>query len=97
VHSAKIVYSNCGRVGRCSTGGELWHRGVVACFNLLPRARLGDGSGAPSLGGLEVYGSPVPLGSATTRDPTPIACEVWARWKPLEAKPNDPKPPKTSL
>ena len=37
------------------------------------------------------------MGSTATHDPAPIAREVWARWKPLEAKPNDPKPPKTSL
>jgi hypothetical protein len=35
--------------------------------------RLGDGSNAPSLGGLRVDGSPVPLGSTATHDPTGIS------------------------
>lgn len=48
IHSAVIVYSNSSRVGKCSKGGELWHRDAVACWNLLLRARLGDGSNAPS-------------------------------------------------
>ncbi len=39
VHNAKIVYSNGCRIGRCSKGGELWHRDVVACYNLLPLPR----------------------------------------------------------
>jgi putative transposase len=51
VHKAKIVYSNGGRVGRCSKGGELWHRDVVACYNLLFRVRQGDGGSAPSPAG----------------------------------------------
>jgi IS605 OrfB family transposase len=51
IHDAKIVYSNGSRVGRCSKGGEPRHRDVVACYNLLLRARLGDGSTASSLGG----------------------------------------------
>jgi len=62
MHNTKIVYENGGRVGRCSKGGELWHRDVVACYNLLLKARLGDGSTALSLGGLKVDGGPVPLG-----------------------------------
>jgi hypothetical protein len=33
---------------------------------------LGDGSTAPSLGGLKVDGSPVPLGSTATHDPAGI-------------------------
>jgi len=85
IHSALIIYSSGSRVGKCSGGGELWHRDVVACYNLLLRARLGDGSSAPSLGGLRVDGSPVPLGSTATHDPMLIAREVWARWKSLEA------------
>jgi IS605 OrfB family transposase len=84
VHSAEITYGNGSRVGRCSKGGELWHRDVVACYNLLLRARLGNGSTAPSLGGLPVDGSPVPLGSTATHDPILITHEVWARWKSLD-------------
>jgi putative transposase len=85
LHSVPIVYSNSNRVGKCSVGGEPWHRDVVACINLLLRASLGDGSHAPSLGGLRVYESPVPLGSAAAHDPTLIPREAWARRKPLDA------------
>jgi transposase len=85
VHNARIVYSNGNRVGRCSKGGELWHRDVVACYNLLLRARLGDGSTAPSLGGFTLDGSSVLLGSTATHDPTPTTREVWARWRSLDA------------
>ncbi len=52
---------------------------------LLFRARLGDGSDAPSLGGLKVDGSPVPLGSTATHDPTVVTRTLWARWKSLDA------------
>ena len=44
IHNALIAYKNGSRVGRCSKGGELWHRDVVACYNLLLKARLGNGS-----------------------------------------------------
>jgi IS605 OrfB family transposase len=84
VHNTKIVYSNGSRIGRCSKGRELWHRDIVACYNLLLRARLGDGSTAPSLGGLVVDGSPMPLGSTATHDPTVVTRALWARWKSLE-------------
>jgi transposase len=83
IHSALIIYRNGSRVGRCSKGGELWHRDVVACYNLLLKARLGDGSNAPSLGGLVVDGSPVPLGSTAAHDPTVVTRALWARWKSL--------------
>ena len=79
LHSSLIVYSNGSRIGRCSAGSELWHRDVVACWNLLLKALRGGGSGAPSPGGLTLDGSPVPLGSIATHDPTPIAHGVWAR------------------
>jgi len=74
VHKSRITYSNGSRIGRCRKGGELWHRDVVAVWNLLLRARrtrLGDGSTAPSLGGstLPLDGSPMPLGSTATHDP----------------------------
>jgi IS605 OrfB family transposase len=85
VHDARIIYSNGGRIGKCSKGGELWHRDVVACYNLLLKARLGNGSSAPSLGGLSLDGSPMPLGSTATHDPTGISKSLWARWKSLDA------------
>jgi IS605 OrfB family transposase len=91
VHNTKIVYSNGSRIGRCSKGGELWHRDVVACYNLLFKARLGDGSTAPSLGGLRVDGSPVPLGSTATHDPTAVARALWARRKSLDETLKNPK------
>jgi putative transposase len=69
VHSAEITYSNGSRVGRCSKGGESWHRDVVACYNLLLRVRLGDGGDAPSLGGLNLDGGPVPLGPTAAHTP----------------------------
>jgi len=73
VHSAKINYDNGSRIGRCSLGGELWHRDVVACINLLLRALRGDGSDAPSPAGYNpLDGSPVPLGSTATHDPIGI-------------------------
>jgi len=85
LHSAPIVYSNSNRVGKCSVGGEPWHRDVVACINLLLRAYLGNGSYALSLGGLGVDGSHVPFGSTATHDPTGIPKSLWARRKPLDA------------
>jgi IS605 OrfB family transposase len=85
IHNTLIAYKNGGRVGRCSKGGELWHRDVVACYNLLLRARLGDGGNAPSPGGLVVDGSPVPLGSTAAHDPIGIPKSLWARWKSLDA------------
>jgi IS605 OrfB family transposase len=91
IHSALVIYKNGSRVGRCSKGGELWHRDVVACYNLLLRARLGDGSTAPSLGGLSLNGSPVPLGSTATHDPTGIPKSLWARWKSLDETLKNPE------
>jgi len=97
IHNAKIVYSNSSRIGRCSKGGELWHRDVVACYNLLLRAHLDDGSHAPSLGGLRVDGSPVPLGPTATHDPTEIPRSLWARWKSLEGTTKPLKTPTNTL
>jgi putative transposase len=91
VHNARIVYSNGGRIGKCSKGGELWHRDVVACYNLLFRARLGDGSSAPSLSGFTLDGSPMPLGSTATHDPTVVTRTLWARWKSLDKTLKNPK------
>jgi len=85
LHSAKIAYSNGSRIGKCTVGGELWHRDVVACLNLFLKARLGDGSTAPSLGGSPVDGSFVPLSSTAAHDPIGIPKSLWARRKPLDA------------
>jgi IS605 OrfB family transposase len=85
IHNTRIIYNNGSRIGRCSKGGEHWHRDVVACYNLLLRARLGNGSSAPSPGGLVVDGSHIPLGSTATHEPTVIARALWVRWKPLDA------------
>ena len=91
VHRAPILYSNGSRIGRCSVGGELWHRDVAATWNLLFKALRGDGSSAPNPVGYIVDGSPVPLGSTATHDPTRVPKPVWARWKSLEATLNKPK------
>jgi len=85
VHGKRIVYSNGDRIGRCSVGGELWHRDAVACWNLLFRASRGDGSNAPSLGRLFLDGSLMPLGSTAAHELTLIAREAWVRWKSLDA------------
>ncbi len=86
IHSAPITYSNGLRIGRCSKGGELWHRDIVACWNLLLKAYLGDGSNAPSLGRLiSVDGRAVPLPSTATHDPIEIPKSLWARWNSLGA------------
>ena len=87
IHHTKIIYKNGDRIGACSKGGELWHRDAVACYNLILRAHLGD---ALSLDGLSVDGSPVPLGSTATHDPTQIR-SVWTRWKILDATTNNEK------
>jgi IS605 OrfB family transposase len=91
IHSALIIYRNSSRVGKCSKGGELWHRDVAACYNLLLRARLGYGSNAPSLGGLRVDGSPVPLGSTAAHEPTVVTRALWARWKSLDETLKNPE------
>jgi len=92
IHNAPINYDNSSRIGRCSRGGELWHRDVVACWNLFFKALRGDGSNAPSPVGLvPLDGSPVPLSSTATHDPIQVPKPVWARWKSLEATLNNPK------
>jgi len=53
--------------------------------------RLGDGSSAPSLGGFTLDGSPVPLGSTATHDPTAVTKALWARWKSLDETPKNPE------
>ncbi len=91
IHNAPISYSNGSRIGKCSKGGELWHRDVVACWNLYLRALRGDGSHAPSPVGLNVDGPAVPLRATATHDPIGISKSLWARRKSLEATPKDPK------
>jgi len=83
IHNAPISYSNGSRVGRCSKGGELWHRDVVACYNLLIKALRGDGSHAPSPVGLSLDVTRMPFGSNATHDPIGISKSLWARWKSL--------------
>ena len=83
IHSAPIIYSNGSRVGRCSKGGELWHRDVAACWNLLLKAPQGDGGLAPSPVGLVLDGSRIPFGSTATHDPITLKKGLWARWKSL--------------
>jgi len=86
VHGAPIAYSDGSRVGKCSIGGESWHRDVIACINLLLKARLSDGSYAPSLGGSTIDVTRMPFGSNAAHDPTQIPREAWARWKSLPQK-----------
>ncbi len=83
IHKAPIKYGNGSRVGRCSKGGEMWHRDIVACWNLLLKALRGNGSHAPSPVGLNlnVRGIPFPLNA--THDPIGIPKSLWARWKSL--------------
>jgi len=83
VHGAKMVYDNGSRLGKCGIGG-LWHRDVVACWNLPFKALRAMGAALQASRGQPLDGSPVPLGSTATHDPTLIAREVWARWKSLE-------------
>jgi putative transposase len=81
IHKAKIIYSSGNRVGGCSKGGELWHREVAACHNLRLRARPGSEGNAQSPGGFSLDGSPMPLGSTATHEPT--GTPLWTRWKSL--------------
>ena len=84
IHRALITYGNGSRIGSCGKGGELWHRDIAACWNLLLKALRGDGSNAPNpVGHTSLDGSPVPLGSTATHDPIRVAKPVWARWKSL--------------
>ncbi len=98
IHNTLINYGNGSRVGRCSKGGELWHRDVVACWNLLLKTLRGDGSIAPSPVGYALLdGSPVPLGSTATHDPITLPKGLWMRWKSLEGILTHPKPPQNIL
>ncbi len=82
-HNAPIIYSNGSRIGKCSKGGELWHRDVVACWNLLFKALRGDGSHAPSPARSNLDVRLVPLASNATHDPIGIPKSIWTRWKSL--------------
>jgi len=60
-------------------------RYVVAVWNILRKAHLGDGSSAPSLGGAPTLdGSPVPLGSTAAHEPIGIDKSLWARQNSLD-------------
>ncbi len=92
VHGTPIIYSNGFRIGRCSKGGELWHRDVVATWNLLLRALRGDGSNAPSPVGHNLLDvRPMPLASNATHEPITLPKGLWARWRSLEADLNNLK------
>ena len=84
IHSAPIEYDGS-RLGRCTKGGETWHRDVAAVWNLFLRAARGDGSGAPSpaLALISVDGSRVPFGSTGPHEPTGVSKSLWARAKSL--------------
>ncbi|MCE4607382.1 MAG: transposase, partial [Caldisphaeraceae archaeon] len=81
IHDVLIVYNNGSRIGKCSKGGELWHKDVVAVWNLLYRALQGYGSDAPSPLGYDLDVSLVPLGTNAAHDPIGIGKSLWARWK----------------
>jgi len=81
IHHCEIEYGK-DRHGICKVGGEIWHRDVVAVYNIL--SRLGDGSSALSLGENKLDVSPVPLGMKAAHDPTVIEKRLWARRKSLE-------------
>jgi len=84
IHNAPISYSNGSRIGRCSKGNEIWHRDVVACWNLLFKALRADGSNAPSPVGLTPLDVRlIPLASKATHDPIGIPKSLWARQKSL--------------
>ncbi len=85
IHRVEIRY-NGSRIGVCSLGKEKWHRDVVACYNLLFKALGGDGSIAPSHPGLNLDGSPMPLGSTAAHDLTGIPRSLWARLKSLDMR-----------
>ena len=88
IHNAPIDYNNGSRIGKCSKAYELWHRDVVACWNLLLKALWGDGSLAPSLVGLNIDVRLIPLASKATHDPIGIPKSLWARWNSLGATMN---------
>ena len=83
IHNAPIEYDGS-RLGRCTKGGEYWHRDVAAVWNLFLRASRGDGSNAPSPAGLiSVDGRAVPLPSTGLHESIGVPRALWARAKPL--------------
>ncbi len=88
IHSAPIIYSNGSRIGKCSKGGELWHRDTVAVWNLLFRALQ---SNAPSsIGHTYLDARQVPSAPTATHNPIRIPKPLWTQWKSLEIV-KDPK------
>jgi len=87
IHGAEIIYGK-DRHGVCSKGGEMWHRDVAACYNLLLRALGGDGGSAPShmRAFVAVDGGPVPLGPTAAHEPIRISRSLWARWRSLRGR-----------
>ena len=80
VHNSPVEYRNGSRLGVCSAGGEVWHRDVLAVWNLYLRVPRGDGSSALSPGGLDVDGGPVPLAPTATREAIRAGKSGWLRW-----------------
>ncbi|WP_240912220.1 MULTISPECIES: transposase [unclassified Thermococcus] len=83
IHNAVVRYENGSRFGVCSAGGEVWHRDVLAVWNLYLRVLQSDGSDAPSSGGVFVNGRPVPLASTATSEAIWIEKSRWLRWNSL--------------
>ncbi len=83
IHNSPIIYSNGSRIGTCSKSKELWHRDIVACWNLLLKAQRGDGSNAPSPIKRSVDGWVMPLPTTATHEPTALKKGLWARRKSL--------------
>ena len=83
IHNVPIKYSNGSRIGKCTKDGELWHRDVIACWNLLFKVLRGDGSYAPSPIGYNLDGRVVPLPTTATHDPIGMPKSLWTRWNPL--------------
>ena len=64
---------------------------LIVCHVNDFRGRAGDGSNAPSPVGLDVDGSPVPLGSKATHNPIGISKSPWARQEPMKPCHNETK------
>lgn len=47
IHDAPIIHEIGFRIRKCSKGNELWCRNIVACYNLLLKTLLDDGSRMP--------------------------------------------------
>jgi len=81
IHASPINYNDGSRIGKCPKEGEIWHRDVVACWNLLFKALQGDGSNAPNPVRHTLDGRTVPLVSTAAHEPITLPKELWARWK----------------